>query len=295
MTRFKQLGAIARWSALGVGALVLGCSDPATSPNRPLLPNSPSRQVVGEATSSTPNNEFLRVCKVWVNATVADIDVTLSGGGSGTYTVPAASGTAPNTCVVVAIHGGPLTNITVTEADPGAGFTTTWAVNSTNDAKDASGSGTSTSADIGGAEGATITFTNTYTPPSNGCTLTLGYWKNHTEEWDEVSDPNTASFITSTTFYNSGETYLQILNEPTKGSAYLILAHQFIAAELNVGAGASTTSAVDAALSGADAYFSSAPSGIPSPGGTLRAQLIGWAETLDGYNNGFTGPGHCGD
>jgi hypothetical protein len=24
-----------------------------------------------------------------------------------------------------------------------------------------------------------------------------------------------------------------------------------------------------------------------------RAQAIAWAGTLDGYNNGITGPGHC--
>lgn len=144
--------------------------------------------------------------------------------------------------------------------------------------------------------GIVITFTNTYTPPppppGPSCTLTQGYWKNHGEDWDQVSDGK--PFLTTTTFYNSGKSYLAIMGIPPKGgNAYLQLAHQFIAASLNVNGGSSGVAAVDAALSGAAAYFAGAAAGIPNPVAQTRSQLRGWATTLDNFNNGRTGPGHC--
>ncbi len=123
------------------------------------------------------------------------------------------------------------------------------------------------------------------------CTYTQGYWKNHSEEWD-----NGEKYVDAgDTFYNSGKSYLEILNTPPKGgNAYLQLAHQFIAASLNAnGTSGSGDSSVDAALAGAAAYFASAPAGIPTPSGSLRTQLQAWATLLDNYNNGLIGPGHC--
>jgi hypothetical protein len=123
------------------------------------------------------------------------------------------------------------------------------------------------------------------------CTLTQGYWKTHGEDWDEVGEK---LFTTTDLFYNSGQGYLAIMNTaPKGGNAYLQLAHQFIAASLNTNGGPSGVAAVDAAMAGAAAYFAGAPAGIPTPSGALRTQLQAWATTLDNYNNGLTGPGHC--
>ena len=83
--------------------------------------------------------------------------------------------------------------------------------------------------------------------------------------------------------------------QPKNGNAYLQLAHQFIAASLNVNGGASGEASVDAALAGAAAYFAGAPAGIPNPVDATRSQLLAWATTLDNYNNGIIGPGHCPD
>lgn len=144
--------------------------------------------------------------------------------------------------------------------------------------------------------GVVFTFTNTFTPPPPGpqCTLTQGFWKNHGELWDAVADGK--PFLTTTTFYNSGTSYLTIMNTPPKGgNAYLQLAHQFIAASLNVNGGSSGVAAVDAALAGAASYFAGAPAGIPNPVDPTRSQLQAWATTLDDFNNGRTGPGHCPD
>lgn len=145
--------------------------------------------------------------------------------------------------------------------------------------------------------GATITFTNTYTPPPPPpayCTLTQGYWKNHGEKWDQAGEKYVR---TGQTFYNSGLTYLQIMNTPPSGgNAYIQLAHQFIAASLNVnGTSGSGVAAVDAALAGAHAAFGGWAAGIgaPAKNSATRAQWQAWASTLDAFNNGVTGPGHC--
>ena len=123
------------------------------------------------------------------------------------------------------------------------------------------------------------------------CTLTQGYWKNHTEDWDSGQNYVDSGDI----FYNSGKTYIEIMNTPPKGgNAYLQLAHQFIAASLNVGGtSGSGIAAVDAALAGADAYFAAAAAGIPAPTGATKTQLQAWASTLASFNEGTTGPGHC--
>jgi hypothetical protein len=140
--------------------------------------------------------------------------------------------------------------------------------------------------------GVVFTFTNTYTPGPS-CTLTQGYWKNHEERWNDAGDGK--PFLVTSTFYNSGVSYLTIMNTPPQGgNAYLQLAHQFIAASLNVNGGSAGVAAVDAALASAAAYFAGAPAGIPNPQDPTRSQLQGWATTLDNFNNGLTGPGHCG-
>jgi hypothetical protein len=148
-------------------------------------------------------------------------------------------------------------------------------------------SATSASVTIGPNRGALVIFTNSAQVQLDGCTLTLGYWKNHPEEWDDAGDANAAAFTTSNTFFATGKSYLQVLNTPPKGDAYYILAHQYIAALLNAGAGASTTSEVGTAMSGAAAFFA---------GGTAtREELISWAGQLADYNEGQVGPGHCDD
>lgn len=128
-------------------------------------------------------------------------------------------------------------------------------------------------------------------PPS--CTYTQGYWKQHPELWDEASDGMV--LLTSDMFYNSGVSNLTILRMPPKGgNAYEILAHQFIAASLNLnGASSSGVTEVDDALTGAAAYFSAEPAGIPSPVDPTRSQLVSWSTTLDRFNSGIIGPGHC--
>jgi len=82
---------------------------------------------------------------------------------------------------------------------------------------------------------------------------------------------------------------------PKQGNAYYILAHQYIAASINAKT-ASTTSAVDAALAGGATYFGKAtPTNWSVNGSYSKEQLTAWADVLDAYNNGQSGPGHCDD
>jgi hypothetical protein len=145
-----------------------------------------------------------------------------------------------------------------------------------------------------GSDPARVTVT---VPCVGGCTLTQGYWKTHSKygpaRYDDTWN-NLAGFNEDTAFFLSGKTYYQVLWTQPAGNAYYNLAHQYIAAKLNVANGASTTAAVDAALTGATNFFTTT-----SPTTRLTAaqrnQLLQWATTLDKYNNGVTGPGHCSE
>ena len=142
-----------------------------------------------------------------------------------------------------------------------------------------------------------VWFKNMPVTPSGGCTYTLGYWKTHSTYGPAPkADPNWASVGgPDATFFTSNQTWYQVFNTAPKGNAYYILAHQYMAAVLNKNAGASTTSAVDAAMTWAFDSFTAHPLPTDAFWTTNKVTATGYASTLDGYNNGLTGPGHCGD
>lgn len=147
----------------------------------------------------------------------------------------------------------------------------------------------------------TASWTVTVTVPCpTGCTLTQGYWKTHSKYGPAPFDPTwantgTPDFHEDTMFYTSGQTYYQVMwTAPKGGNAYYILAHQYIAALLNIRAGAATTPAVDAALAYANTFFNTyTPTSTLSK--TERANAIAAAGTLGSYNTGTIGPGHCSE
>jgi hypothetical protein len=139
-------------------------------------------------------------------------------------------------------------------------------------------------------------------PCVDGCTLTQGYWKTHSEFGPAPYDdtwallPNGAD----TPFFLSGQSYYEVLWTAPKGNAYYILAHQYIAAELNVLNGASIPSeALDAWNEAAALFNTYTPEEVAEMkgknGNGLRAQFVALAEILDAYNNGLIGPGHCSE
>ncbi len=119
------------------------------------------------------------------------------------------------------------------------------------------------------------------------CTLTQGFWKNHPEAW-----PVEAITIGGVT-YTKTEAIAILSTPPKGGDATYILAHQLIAAELNVLNGADG-SVVAATLADADAWLTAHPLGS-APKGADRQAGIALAEVLDDYNNGLIGPGHCAE
>jgi hypothetical protein len=123
-------------------------------------------------------------------------------------------------------------------------------------------------------------------PLAQNCTFTVGYWKNHPEEWP----------VTNLTLGNVNYTaaqLLDILNESSSGNKFLLLAHQLIAAKLNIQNGADPSS-VSATIANADALIGNL---VPPPIGSddlPNNPTVGYANQLDDFNNGLIGPGHCG-
>jgi hypothetical protein len=134
-----------------------------------------------------------------------------------------------------------------------------------------------------------------------GCTYTQGYWQTHSIYGPAPYDETWAQIGENTTFYYSGQSYYEaIWTPPSGGNAYYILAHQFIAAELNFLNGASPTAAQEA-FDEAHSLFTN-PVNTPAyvkklkkTNPALRQYWIDLAEVLDDYNNGDIGPGHCED
>jgi hypothetical protein len=184
----------------------------------------------------------------------------------------------------------PPTKATVTQTSGPANtaLATVWLTQEANDQPpcndpcgiDTQAPGPTVSVTVNFFHGSVIDFSNSeVVHTSGGCTLTLGFWKNHTTVWP-------SPFLPSATFFNSGKTWLYELSAPPKGGdAYLILAHQWIAATLNIASGASVPAAVQSAYDSATNYFKTGVGSDPK----------GWAATLDDYNNGLAagGPSHC--
>lgn len=121
-------------------------------------------------------------------------------------------------------------------------------------------------------------------PPGPNCTYTQGYWKNHPQDW-----PVTELTLGDTT-YTLWQA-IEILKTPPRGNVTYILAHQLIAAKLNIANGADDT-AVATTISEADTWLTHYPPGSSVPR-SERATATALARYLDQYNNGLIGPGHC--
>ena len=144
-------------------------------------------------------------------------------------------------------------------------------------------------------------------PCVSGCTLTQGYWKTHSEFCPAPYDntwallPNGASTLAFLPYVdadgNPGTWYSIFWTAPA-GNVYYQLAHQYMAARLNILNGASSTTAVNTALAGAEAFFAQytpAEAAALAKTSTARQNALAWASTLGSYNEGTLagGPPHC--
>lgn len=130
---------------------------------------------------------------------------------------------------------------------------------------------------------------------AESCTFTQGYWKTHGPEGCATGMNQDEWPVTNLTLGTVAYTDLElcsILNKAAAGNGLISLAHQLIAAKLNVANGADDSDVADA-IDAADALIGGlvvppVGSGSLAPGAT--SALV--AE-LTAYNEGATGPGHC--
>ena len=87
---------------------------------------------------------------------------------------------------------------------------------------------------------------------------------------------------------------LQILNQPAQGNGLVVVAHQLIAAKLNIAHGADPADAAQA-ISDADTMIGGFV--VPPIGANYLppSQTDNLTEALTEYNEGTIGPGHCDD
>lgn len=134
-----------------------------------------------------------------------------------------------------------------------------------------------------------------------GCTRTIGYWKTHSKYGPAKKADATWNLILPTgpdsPFFLSGKTYFQVLGTAPRGNPYYILAHQYIAAELNFLAGAyngAVDDEFDAAKILLQTYTPAQVAALSNNNDDKKA-FTTLGGILDNYNNGIIGPGHCGE
>ena len=109
-------------------------------------------------------------------------------------------------------------------------------------------------------------------------TATVGYWKNHRDEWVDL-DPDAL-------FPRTDYTYMDVLwMSAASGDASVILAQQYIAAVLNMHAFGVPTY-IEGAIIEAEAYLADWPPGSDPPNAEgPRADMIHLADLLEDYNS----------
>jgi hypothetical protein len=133
----------------------------------------------------------------------------------------------------------------------------------------------------------TVTATATATPTSTpvGCVFGQGFWKNHPDQW-----PVTQLQLGNVTY--TEDQLLSILHQPVRGNGLVLLAHQEIAAKLNIANGADE-SCIQQTLAAADTLIGNLV--VPPVGnGFLRPRDVSaLADTLEEYNEGMLCAASC--
>jgi hypothetical protein len=141
------------------------------------------------------------------------------------------------------------------------------------------------------APSAVLMISNTITastlPCAGGgsCTYTQGYWRTHPDAWPVTS------LTLGTVTYQAAQ-LMAILENPAQSNGLVILAHQLIAAKLNIANGADPT-AIQQTVIDADNMIAGLVVPPIGNGYLPPAQTSQLTETLTQYNEGTIGPGHC--
>lgn len=272
---------------LATSAILAGCSQ-SQSPTAPTA--SPPNLSVGAITSTVP-----------ADAVLGTIVVCKAGNTSGSFTVTGGNGSggtlAPGECATVATDfttvSGVGSTITVNETTT-ASVQTIAARRNDNGTTSSFSFTNNTPLFLNNFHGYLITFTNTNV--SQGCTFTQGYWKTHGGTKKNI--PNAwpvASLVIGGQTYTKLE-LIAIMEAPTAGNGVMSLVQQLIAAKLNILNGASGAT-IAAAIAAADAMIDAAGGKIVPPYTSVfldPSVTSALNDQLTAYNEGTTGPGHCG-
>jgi hypothetical protein len=109
------------------------------------------------------------------------------------------------------------------------------------------------------------------------CTFTQGYWKNHGNKWP------VSTLKIGTVTYTKAQLLDMLNTPPAGGDALLILAHQLIAAKLNLLNGSVVPVGVTAAITAADALIGSKVPGVDfvDANSLLGQQMVAISDFLD--------------
>jgi hypothetical protein len=139
--------------------------------------------------------------------------------------------------------------------------------------------------------------------PCSGCTLTIGYWKNHaglTKQTDMLTRwlPVLLGNVGGTKSVNINTAALAVKFLGFNGDAsngINKLYGQLLAAKLNVKNGAGS-SAVASVMTAADGFLATNnQDNWKNLSKNQKPQVLEWMNALDNFNNGVTGPGHCSE
>lgn len=188
-------------------------------------------------------------------------------------------------------------------AAPGCSFTFCATVTNTSAACDLTATSKNTATlttDIGTMSTSASTSLDTGACPG-GCTLTIGYWKTHAGFTGRNADRVTpylpkllgsggGKTVTVTTA-SQALALLSMSGDASNGVNKLYA--QELAAKLNIAHGFSPA-AVASTLTASDAFLALDNSGDwSSLNKTQKNNVNQWMTSLDSYNNGLIGPGHC--
>jgi hypothetical protein len=137
-------------------------------------------------------------------------------------------------------------------------------------------------------------FCSTASCPETSCTFTQGYWKTHgpIPTGNNVNEWPVTELTLGTVLYT--DLQLQsIFDTPAGGNGLISLAHQLIAAKLNIANGADGTD-VAGAIAAADALIGGLVVPPVGTGSLAPKNTSSLNATLTSFNEGAIGPGHCG-
>lgn len=205
-----------------------------------------------------------------------------SNGSGGSMGASSSSSNGSGGSMGSSSSGGTTTDVTTTTSTTTTGSTGT---TGTTDTTGASSMATSTTGGGGGGGGGV------------GCTRTQGYWGNSPAGQARLIELVGAGGMMLGNVNYSAAQLDDILDTPARGNALISLAHQLIAAKLNVLNGADD-SEIAGDIAAADALIGSRvipPVGTSSvrPSSALGQQMLSVKDDLDDYNNGRFNVPHC--